>query len=483
MEQKRLALIIPPHSARGYRDVGMKSSLPHIGVAYLAANLDRNRLDIRIIDCPAEHISLNKLASMMAEFQPHYAGFTAMTLQIGEAHTAAKAVKRNVPGVVNIVGGYHVSAIPIETLDRYPEFDYGVYGEGEVTTQLLLDAIDAGPDPDVLKKIDGICYRWNGVTRVTKERAFIHDLNALKHPAYELMPMESYVGFYNMFMKPCPTVPISTGRGCPFKCIFCFKATGDHYRTRSIPSVIDEMERDIKDFGVKEFVVTDESFMLHRDRVFELCDTMMEKGLSKKVGWICQSRVDHTEPEMLARMKKAGCRVISYGIESGNPQILKNIKKGITLERALQAVKWTNEAGILTDTNFIIGHPGDTRETINQTINFSVKLDPNMASFALLVPFPGTEVSRMANNKEGGLKLISNDYARFGKQVGGAMELEDIPRSELEQFHRKAYIRFYIRPSKIKNLFRVVDVKMMMLMAWHTFVTKLGLRRPSGGES
>lgn len=461
----------------------MKSSLPHIGVAYLAANLDRTRLDIKIIDCPAEHISLGRLSALMTEFQPHYAGFTAMTLQIGEAHAAAKAVKKSAPGVVCIVGGYHVSAAPMETLERFPEFDYGVYGEGEVTTQLLLDALEAGAGPDTLKKIDGICYRWNGITRVTKERAFIHDLDALKHPAYELMPMDSYVGFYNMFMKPVPTVPISTGRGCPFKCIFCFKATGDHYRIRSVDRVVNEMERDIKDFGVKEFVVTDESFMLHRDRVFELCEVMNTKGLDRKVSWICQSRVDHAEPEMLARMKKAGCRVISYGIESGNQEVLKRIKKGITLDRALQAVKWTKEAGILTDTNFIIGHPGDTRDTIDQTINFALKLDPHMASFALLVPFPGTEVSRMAGRGEGGLKLLSNDYATYGKQVGGAMELADISRSELEKYHRKAYIRFYIRPSKIKNLFRVVDVKMMMLMAWHTFATKIGLRRASGGQS
>jgi len=172
-------------------------------------------------------------------------------------------------------------------------------------------------------------------------------------------------------------------------------------------------------------------------------------------------------------MKRAGCRVISYGVESGSPEMLKRIKKGITLERVGNAIRWTREAGILTDTNYIIGHPWDTRETINDTIYFAVKSNAHMASFAILVPFPGTEIARMALKGEGGRKLLSTDYSTYGKQVGGAMELDDIPRQDLERFHRKAYMKFYLRPSRILNFMRVVDLRMMILIACHTLMSKL----------
>lgn len=396
-----------------------------------------------------------------------------MTLQIVDAHAAACSVKSALPEAVTVVGGYYVSAAPLETLQRFHGFDAAVHGEGEQTIRDRLSGLSCGSALSDLAGIKGLGVRIDGEPVPGPEREFIVDLDSLRFPAFELMPMERYAGFYTFFFASRRTAPLSTGRGCPYKCIFCFKATGEKYRTRSITSVMDEMKRDAADFGVSEFVITDESFLTHRNRVVEFCDALQSAGLKQKPTWVCQGRVDQADPDTLRLMKRAGCRVISYGVESGSPEMLKRIKKGITLERVGNAIRWTREAGILTDTNYIIGHPWDTRETINDTIYFAVKSNAHMASFAILVPFPGTEIARMALQGEGGLKLLSTDYSTYGKQVGGAMELDDIPRQDLERFHRKAYMKFYLRPSRILSFMRVVDLRMMVLIACHTLMSKL----------
>jgi len=466
MEKYRVAIVIPP-AAGGERYVGMKESLPHIGVAYLAANIDRSRYEIRVYDSPALGMNTGRVATELETFKPQVVGYTAMTCQINDAHELALDVKIRLPDATSVIGGYHASAIPEETIAVYPGFDIAVCGEGEQTFSELLESLSQGGGSGELSGIAGLCLRSKDGARLTKPRPFIEDLDSLAFPAYDLMPMDRYAGFYRPFMLPCRTAMISTGRGCLYNCIFCYRATGDKYRVRAIGSVVEELKRDIRDFGIKEFVVTDESFLTYRDRITEFCEMLMRDGISRRVKWICQSRVDHAEPELLKLMKCAGCRVIAYGIESGNPEILKKIKKGITPEQAVKAVRWTKQAGILADTNYIIGHPGDTRETIRETVDFAMRLDPDLASFSLLVPFPGTEAARMADRGEGGLRRISRDYSSFGKQVGGAMELESIPRAELERLQRNAYMRFFLRPSKILNLFRVVGLRMLFSMALH----------------
>ncbi len=468
-----IAIVIPPAgTGNEERYVGMKESLPHIGVAYLAANIDRTRYDIRVYDSTALGMSRQAVAAELEEFNPRVIGYTAMTCQIMDAQSLAREMKKRLPAAVSVIGGYHVSAVPEETIAGSPEFDIAVCGEGELTFSELLDALNEGVDVAGLSGIAGLCYREGGQPRLTPPRPFIENLDALNFPAYDLMPMEKYAGFYRPLMFPKRTVPLSTGRGCLYHCIFCYKATGDKYRVRAIDAVIDELKRDIRDFGIGEFVVTDESFLTYRDRITKFCELLIKDGICGKVKWICQSRVDHAEPELLKLMRRAGCRVIAYGIESGNPEIIKKIRKGITHEQAMEAVRWTRRAGILADTNFIIGHPGDTRETIRETVSFAMRLNADLASFSLLVPFPGTEVARMAERGEGGLRRISRDYSSFGKQVGGAMELESVPRTELERLQRNAYIRFFLRPSKIINLLRVVDLRMLFSMAMHAVSPK-----------
>ncbi|HOX27855.1 MAG TPA: radical SAM protein, partial [bacterium] len=392
--------------------------------------------------------------------------------QIDDAHETARVVRSALPAAVLIVGGYHVSAVPEETLSRYPLFDMAVFGEGERTLREIVDAYASGGFLEKAPDIKGLCYREESKILKNAERSFIEDLDSLAFPAYQMMPVEKYVGFYNILMFPRRTLALSTGRGCPYKCIFCYKATGERYRVRSLDSVMAELEKDISEFHIRDFVVTDESFIVGKERVAEFCERILRNRINRKVNWICQSRVDHADYELFKLMKKAGCRVIAFGIESGNQEILKKIKKGITLEQAKKAVSMSRRAGILTDTNFILGHPWDTRETIEQTVSFSRELNADLTSFSLLVPFPGTIIADMAREGTGGLKIMTDDYSKYGKQVGGALELEDIPRKEMEKMQIRAYLLFFMRPSKILKLLRVVSVKMLLLMAWHVISPK-----------
>ncbi|MEW6200459.1 MAG: radical SAM protein [bacterium] len=468
MKKNRLALIIPPVIMHGYRDAGCKQSLPHIGIGYLASNVNSERAEIKIYDCPVERMTIDKLITELRQFNPDIVGFTAMTHQIDEAATAAAAVKKAFAKTTTIIGGYHATPLPVETLERYPAFDIAVHGEGEITLQYLLDALSDSAD---LSSINGICYRRNDEIKLNPPRELIRNLDTLSFPAYHLMPMEKYRGYYTVFLFRNRGAMLATARGCPYQCVFCFKLSGSHYRPRSIDAVVEEIKRDINDFNINQFLITDEAFTLKRDRVRLFCEKLLQEGISKKIKWICESRVDHVDLEILKLMKKAGCQIIGFGIESGNQEILDKIKKNFKLETAVQAIRLTKQAAILTETNFILGHPFETRQTIKDTINFAVKLNAHLALFGILSPFPGTAVYEMAKKGTGGLKLLTDDYTKYGKHIGSSLELDNLSRKELEKYHRLAYMRFFLRPSKFLWLFLVIDIRMIFLMARNALVS------------
>ena len=470
MNKIRLALVIPPVIMHEYRDPGMKLSLPHIGIAYLASNVDPRRVEVIILDCPVERITIGKLILKLKQFNPNVVGLTANSFQINEAGMAAAAIKKAIPQAITLIGGYHVTPIPVETMKRFPAFDIAVHGEGELTLRHLLDTLSDSGD---LSTVNGICYRDGMEIKLNPPRAFISDLDTLAFPGFHLMPMEKYRGFYNLYLFRNRVAMVSTARGCPYQCIFCHKITGSNYRVRSIAPVVEEIKGYLRDFNINQLAIANETFTINIDRVRIFCEKLIEEGISKKVRWICQSRVDLVNQEILKLMKKAGCRAISFGIESGNQDIINKIKKNLKLETALEAIRWSKQAGILTDTNFIIGHPNETIRTIKDTINFAIKLDPHLVSFSILTPFPGTVVAEMAKKGEGGLRLLTENYSMYGKNIGGALELENIPRKELEKYHRRAYLRFYMRPSKFCGLLLVTDIGMLLLMAWHMLVSIL----------
>lgn len=474
----RALLLEPPLDLHGQRDVGFKEVLPHIGIGYVAAVLRQAGHRVQVIDAPAEGLTLDGVCARFRSFAPHFVGFSATTYQIHEVDTTARAFRTIDPSVRIAVGGSHPSAVPRETLETFPSLDYAVFGEGEHTATELLERIATDRDPE---GVLGLAYRRESDIVVEGPRPRIRTLDALPYPAFDLFPIDRYRGFYTLFSRRFRPLTLCTTRGCPYQCNFCYKSTGDWFYTRSPESVLGEVLRDIEQLGATQLVFTDEVFTMKRSHVERVLAALIDARVADRAPWICQTRVDRVDPELLDLMKRAGCAVISYGIEAGNQEVLNRIAKGITLEKAQLAIQWTRAAGISPDTNFIIGNAYETPSTIRQTIDFAVRLNPDTASFAILSPFPGTEVATMAERGEGGLKLLSRDWRHYGKQIGSALELESVPRAELERFHRLAYRSFYLRWRKLWQVMRVVNLWNIPVYVLHNLRSALRSRGSSGG--
>lgn len=449
----RIILIRPEYSGiYGKFSLGKKvtsSECPPLGLCYIAAVLEAMGHEVRIIDGQAEHRSVEKISQDILGYDPDIVGITATTPLINAAARIAELVKKGNEGIKTIVGGPHVTAMPIETLEEFPHIDMGVVGEGEGTISLIASAIS---NDRPLSNIDGVVLRHNGAVIYNHPGPVSKDLDMLPFPARHLCNPSHYrsisahgeVGIFTA---------MESSRGCPFQCIFCYPIFGRTVRFRSAKSIVDEMESVHKDFKVKIIGFIDDTMTVNRKRMLKLCDEVTNRGLQKEVEWGCTTRVDTIDEEMLRKMKKAGCVRINYGIESGNPEILKIIRKGITLEQAEKAVMLANRVGIETVAYFILGHPYETRETIRETINFAKTLKADVVEFSIMTPFPGTELWRMVERKCGGIKFLSKEWSEFGHYGHAVISVNDISPDDLLHYQKLSFKEYYLRLSYIIHQF------------------------------
>lgn len=420
-----------------------------LGLAYIAAILKRNGYnDVQILDARPLGLRLERIVSIIKKLQPQIIGITASTSQITLADKILYWVKKIKPTILCVIGGPHVSALPERTL-KETNADVCVVGEGEYTFLDLVKTFEKRAD---FKEVRGIYYRAeNGKIFFTGDRAFICNLDGLPFPTWHLLPpLSSYSPSPpNLKSERKLCASVITTRGCPFKCKFCDKSVfGNTYRKRSAESIIDEIEELIKKYGVREIRFWDDLFTLDKDRVEKICFELMRREL--KVSWSCDSRVDTITDKLLELMKKAGCWQISYGIESGSQKILDLLGKGIKLSEVRDTIEISKKVGLSTKGYFMLGLPGDTRETMKKTIEFSESLNLDYAIFSFYSPYPGTEM--YASFMKYGTLLASkwDDYIMFGKPT---FLPRDVDKNELELFYKKAYFEFYCRPN---NVFRMM---------------------------
>lgn len=469
---KKVVFIVPPMQISLNRDMGPRHTTPHIGLAYVVGYLRAKMYKVYVIDSVVERINISDIEERIKKIRPDYIGITATTMQISEAHLVAKTVKEKISTNLPIlIGGYHATALPKETLEYSKYFDYVVYGEGEITTFELLKNIE---NETSLKNVKGIAYRDKSKIIVNKPRPRITNLDKLPFPALDLFPL----GMYN----PCAStnkdvleLPISTSRGCPYQCIFCSRPLGNEVTSRSVDNIIRELKRDVYELGANQLLFTDETFTMNKKRIHELCNEIIKEGLNENMKWNCETRVDLVDKKLLEKMKEAGCKYIAYGIDSGNDELLKKLKKNTTTEQSRNAVKWAKEAGIKVFASCILGNPYETNETVEQTVKLILELDPDFAAFSLLTPFPGTETNRMAERGEGNLKIISKNWIDYGRQIGGAVELKTLSRKKLERLQMKAYLKFYIRPSRFFNFFKVASISAIPIYLLHQLKNAIDL--------
>lgn len=380
-------LINPPYPFQEFPIIPM-------GLLYLAAVLEQNDYEVDVLDLLVSRYTKDKIRHKLEQYQPDIVGVTSVTMNYHNASGILKHCKSVNPDVVTVIGGPHVTFAPVETLNEAPWIDIVVMGEGE---QTLVDIVSGKK----LDYVDGIAFRSDGV-KVTAQRALIENLDELPLPARHLFPTSRY----HALASHCSLI---TGRGCPFNCIFCVgsKMGGRRARFRDPKLVVDEIEQGLA-LGFGEVNFEDDLFTLNHKHLHAICDEIIARGLKFK--WSVFARVDTVNPVVLQKLKLAGCDWLCYGIESGNQQILDIVKKKITLDKIRESVKMAKDAGVNVLASFILGLPGETKETLLQTMEFAQELD-TYYGFHVLAPFPGTEVREKAD--EYGLEILTSDWAKY----------------------------------------------------------------------
>lgn len=434
----RILLLTPPLKRRLHpHEQG--TFHPVQGIAYVAANYRKYfpEDEIRLLDPRFQRYSLSQVMDLIEDYRPDIVGVSAMTHEALTAYALLRNIKTSFPEVLTVLGGAHITTTGDLPLKECGDIDIGLIGEGEVT---FLELADALRRKNGFNAIKGIVYRdGNSLPVITQPREPVEDLNQIPFPAWDLYPRAE---IYSIFAS----------RGCPCRCIFCPRLTGDCVRYHSAERVIEELEYLVENFRPQEIHFNDDNFALDKKRAWEILDGIIRRNIHQRVRWLCNTRANLADYETFLRMKEAGCYLVSIGVESGNPQILKAIKKGITVEQAENAVSLAKKAGLKVATNFLIGFPYETRQTIKDTIDFMCKLNADHFNLGCVVPFPKTELAEMAQRKEGGLVLIARSWDDYDKVPGNALELKAIKRKDLERYVLKGYLQFFFRNRRFKDL-------------------------------
>ncbi len=418
---------------------------PPLGLAILAAIAENSGAETQLIDGNVTELTPTVLGERLTGSD--IVCMSAMTSNLNASFALAKEIKTVIPETKIVFGGPHASILPKETLKECPSIDIVVKGEGEETFAELLSS-----KCNRLEKIKGICFRKGKKIIETPDSAPIKDLDSLPYPAYHLLPIRKYRPF-PPHGRRLPFMTMLTSRGCPFRCIYCSKPVfGSTFRSQNPKRVLQEISFLKEKFGIKEIMFYDDSFTLDQKRVEEICRLMIENRMD--IPWSCETRVNLVNPKLLMLMKKAGCYMVSFGVESGSQKILENLKKDITVEQIENAFVETKKAGIKTVAYFMLGSPGETQETINQTIEFSKKIGADFAQFSVCTPLPGSELFSLMKERIASVDWASFNYANASKL--DASLLFDRKIKDLAKELRWAYLSFYLRPSYlIKKIFEM----------------------------
>ncbi|MFH1080041.1 MAG: radical SAM protein [Pseudomonadota bacterium] len=427
---------------------------PPVSLATAAALLGEDGHDVGVIDFPALGLGISALTETIRRKRPEMAVWSTGTPTLPFDLQMAGLIKGESPETVTAVIGTHVTVRPEDAL-REPAVDIVVRGEPERIIRNLCAHHGAG-----WETIRGISCR-------TGSGNDLHDGSGIRHnPAEDFIPAEAIprpawhtldIRPYRLPLKGRPFLIVAPVRGCPYRCSFCTAPIyyGNKLRERPVEKVMDEIEENVSGFGVGEFFIWADTFTVNRHYVKQFCRAIRERKL--RVSWTCNSRVDTVDAEMLGEMKEAGLWMISFGLESGSDDVLTSMNKKISVAQSAKAVHAANRLGIRVAGHFILGLPGETEKTMEQTLSLALNLPLDIAQFYAAAPFPGTPLYAEAL-RQGWLKSGQNgDSAEFCSQGDAVMALPGLPADRVNAFRRQAYRRFYARPRVIKRILSMVE--------------------------
>ena len=448
-------------------------------LAYAAGFLLKQGFDVNLIDAPAEGYDLSQTLDLVKSFNPRMVVIDTSTPSIDSDATVAEEIKKSLPDVFLVMVGTHVSATTDETLKNYPWVDSIARKEYDETLLDVAHLILQTPRPDInsIKKIKGLSFRLNGKIFHSPERPFITDLDQFPFVSEvykKFLKVENY--FYSITQYP--EITIVTGRGCPHHCTYCVYPQvmyGHQYRHRSPENVVAEFVYIKEHFPqVKEVFIEDDTFTVNRAYCRKVCELLKKEHVN--LPWTANSRAD-IDFETLKIMKESGCRLLCIGVESGNQRILNGINKRLKLAQVREFMENARKAKILVHACFMVGNPGETKETMKETLDFAKKLKPDTAQFFPLMVYPGTEAFDWAK-KHG--YLTTTDYAQWLTEGGLHNCIVSTPvvsNQELVAFCDQARKSFYLRPayilSKISQIVTHPSETKRVLKAARTFLKHL----------
>jgi len=454
----------PPWPGEGYgartnvrwphRRGDKKLSFP-IYLAYTSAVLKREGFEVLGIDAVEKRLGISEFVKKIREFGARAIIMEVSTPSIAHDLESAQALKQQIPGIFIVLCGAHITFFNKSIIEDYGFIDACIDGEFEYAARDICRAISKKRGLD---GIEGIIYRdskGNAVRTPRRER--IQNLDELPFPDRKDFRIEDYQQAFYCGNK---TALMVSSRGCPFHCTYCLWPNtlfSHQYRIRSPKSVVDEMEMLISEEGIDEVFFDDDEFMIDKKKVRGICKEIKKRNI--KINWHCNGRVDMADEKTLNMMKGAGCFQIFYGFESGSERMLKSMKKGITRKQMKNAVALTKKAGIVAGGSFVFGLPGESKDTVKQTMKFAKGLGADWVQFTLAAPFPGTPFYDEA--KEKGL-LEMGSWAELDGTHGPIVKTYHLSRKDLEGIIRTAYISYYTAPKVVwQNLKRMRDFEDM----------------------
>lgn len=444
----------------------LKNKIPPLGLLYIAAALEKAGHEVKIIDNETEEMPLEELGRLAKDWQPEIIGISATTVTFKKARETARHFKSILPQVPIIFGGPHLASFPKISLE-FPEIDFVVVGEGEITIVELVSALTSQQNQG-LENIKGLAFKKDDQIIQNPLRPEVANLDELPNPAWHLIDLKKY---HDVMSKKKRLATMMSSRGCPYNCLWCDPEGrfGKMFRARSANNILDEIDY-LYQKGIREIIFYDDTFTVNRDRIVDFCHKLIAKKLD--LVWECRTRVNLVDDDLLRLMKKAGCYRIRFGVESGNDEILRFIRKNITKEQVRNAFNWSHKNHIETFAYFMLGLPQETEKTVEETIDFSLEIKPDFVMYSPTQVFnKSNDLFKWASERG----YIAPDYwQRIARgedlDMFPILNTPQLPKEKVIAYTKKAYKRFYFRPAfifkaitKINSIKKLIDYPLIAL--------------------
>lgn len=442
---KRILFILPSTDhielKRGYP--------PNISIAYFSSILKSNGHQVALFD--AEFFPVTELIKLLSSFNPDIVALSGGTAYIKNAHKYARIVKDVNKNIITVIGGWHVSGLPEDTMREFSCFDVGVIGEAEITLLNLTNCIDQN------NKIDGIlgiAFRKNEKIIITDIPQIIRDLDSLPYPDWSIFDLKNYKSF---FKSNKPQFMILISKGCKYNCEFCI-SPGVVFRKRSPDSLIDEIKFMKKRYDVSDYLFGSDTITSSKSYIAEICEKITR--LDFKINWWAGTRIDKIDKNLSELMRKAGCRLLVFGIDAGSETVNESMSKSLRITRndTIKAIKEVRSSGISVHVSVMLGYPGETNSSLRETLKYLSAIKPNHMILPIFTPFPGALIYKklLESNK---YRIKSFNWDLYIPSLNHYLiENPDVSEKQLLDIRRYAYLKFYSNPKNLLNLLRFLGI-------------------------